>query len=528
MFGINRQKVWSCAVMLVLIAARLPALTGTINLSQDACEYIDIARNLAAGEGLTLKIRAYFFDDGLGLPFPAMSLRSPWFPLLMGSLYALLSSDLVFQWLNFGLFLANIFLLYLIITPLLPPMLALYALLLAGLAESMFLTSIFPWAEQSAFFWLLLAVLMAGRELHRRWGVAGAALEGLVAALAGLSRPEYLLVGVPFFIWLARSGRRRAAGCTVFLAAYLLPFVAVSAVNAHFYGRTFLPGDYLFRSRHYGAYFSWGGEGRPSAAEFVTSNWLWVFQRTFHNAANYLAKLAGWKNLFALAAALPLVFWKGIRGRYDWRTRHLALVAAVFLFSYCLVWGGIDRERYLLPVTTFLLPLCLLEVDKWRTGARRAWVRSIWLAVMFANLPLYLANTVHAGMAIQSRAGLGERFYASANPAWNNPDLEDLASWVRAHVRDGEALCVVLPEGMAPDRFTRFLDEYGVRYWVNNTLFTKRSPQYLEGLEQAVRAAGAQEVARLGPYRVWRLPLEQNRSRMLRNVGDEFSQMKLR
>jgi hypothetical protein len=513
------QRVSLAAVFAGLIIVRLPALTGPANLSQDATEYIDIARNVAAGEGLTLKIRAYFFGDGFSVPYPAESLRCPLFPLLMGGLYAVIPSRAVFQWFNFGLFLVNMALLTIILSQVLPPWIAIYSLLLAGMSEPMFLTSIFPWAEQTAFLWLLLALLLACKELHLRWGAAGAVTEGLVCSLAFLSRPEYLLVGILFFAWLlARRSARAAIGG--FVAGFLFPLTMVSAANLHYYGRTFLPGDYLFHSRQYSSYFSWGKASNSGVLSFLAGNWLWIIGRIVRNFVNYLAKLVGWKNLFALAVALPLVLRNAVGKECDWRKRVLALAAAAFLCAYCLVWAGIDRERYLLPITTLWLPFCVYEVDRWRKRARRAWVRYACLAVVAVNLPLYAANLIHSGIVIQKRQGLGERFYADENPAWSNPDLDKLVAWVRSNVGKHDVLClenpflinyetgrpaIVLPEQISPEDFTKFLAECGVSYWAQNSVYTKRDPHRLEDLQRVIQRAGATEVGRCGTYHVWRL-----------------------
>lgn len=518
---VNREISWLTVVILILIAVRLPALTGPINLSQDATEYIDIARNIARGDGLVLKVRAYFLGDRETLPYPACSLRSPLFPILTGIIYSVAHSDLVFQWFNFAVFLANIVLLFQILRLVLPFHLLAYSLLLIGLSEPMFLTSIFPWAEQTALFWLLAVMLMVSRELHVRWGVAGALIEGLSAAMAALSRPEYALVGALVILWLALIVKRRLAPMGAFLAGFLLPLAILCAVNYREFGRLFLPGEYLFRSRHYASYFSWEGADLQGAGKFLEANWLWICGRIALNVVNYLAKLIGWKNLFLLSLAVPCVIRSALRQGDDWRKRHLAVVPGIFLFAYCLVWAGMDRERYTLVVTTFWLPLCLLEVNHWRTATRRKWIRYTCVAVMTANLPLLLGYSLRADAVMRSRAGLGERFYARENPAWSNPDFEQLAIWVGNNVAADEILCLenpfllnyrtgrltlVLPEQIRESEFMSFLGYYKVRYWVNNALYSKRAPESLKKLEQTVRAAGARAIATCGSYRIWQLP----------------------
>lgn len=352
----TREIAWLAAVFLALALVRLPALAGRINLSHDATEYIDIARNFAAGNGLVLNIRAYFFGDSLLIPYPAASLRSILYPLLMGGIYSVVPSAAVFQWFNFALFFLNLVLLVQILRPLLPFHLLAYSMLLAGLSEPMFLTSIFPWTEQTAFTWLLIAMLMASRELHRRWGFAGAMSEGVVAGMAAISRPEYILVGMLFLAWLLLRKERHVSLGAAFLAGWLLPMATLAAMNLHIWGRTFIPGDYLFRSREYSTYFSWDNANNRSPLRFVAANWIWIVGRIVRNLANYAAKLIGWKNLFLLSAAVPLVMRNAFRQPIDWRKQQVALVPALFLCAYCLVWAGMDRERYLLPITTFWLP----------------------------------------------------------------------------------------------------------------------------------------------------------------------------
>ncbi len=516
----SRELAGLAGVFLLLIIFRIPALTGPLNLSQDATEYIDIARNVAHGEGLTLRIRAYFLGDGYKLPYPSESLRSPLFPFLMGEAFELLRSPRVFQWFNFCLFLANLALLTLILRRVLPFALMAYALVLAGLAEPMFLTSIFPWAEQTSFFWLLLATLLVSIELHRRWGPLGAVVEGMVAALAGLSRPEYILVAPLLLAWLALRGKRRGLLTSAFLLGCLVPLAAVVLMNLHTHGRLFLPGEYLFRRRQYASYFSWQNTGGEGAVEFVAANWFWVCLRILRNAANYLAKLIGWKDLFALAAALPLVLCRAGQGMEGWRKQHLALIPAAFFCAYCLVWAGIDRERYLLPMTSFWLPLCVAEVYRWWKQARSRWARIACLGILVANLPLFLGYAVSADLKMLRRTTVAERFYAQDNPAWSNPDLPELESWIDQNVGRDQVLCLenpflvnfqtrrltlLLPEQIRPEEFPAFLSYYRVSYWVNNTVFTKYQPRSLADLEKKIRETGAREAARCGTYHVWRV-----------------------
>jgi hypothetical protein len=517
----SREFLQLFAVFVILIALRIPALTGFINLHTDATEYIDIARNIAAGDGPVLKIRSYFFNDGFTLPYPAAPLRSLVFPLLMSGIYSLIHSNLVFQWFNFGIFIINSVLLVLILRPVLPSWALAYSLLLIGFCEPMFLTSIFPGAEQTAFLWLLVSMLMASREIHRRWGYWGATAEGLAASLAAMSRPEYILVGVLLIFWLW-TREKRPALCGFFLAGFLIPLAGLCIWSYQRYGRFFITSDYLFRSRNYKAYFSLEKTDGGNAGRFFLTNSFWIITRIFRNAASYIGKLIGWKNLFLLAAALPLVI-KAMFRDSCWRTKQLAIVPVAFFIGYCLVWSTLDRERFLIAITPFWLPLCLMEMNRWRASSRRKWVRICAVGIMGVNLPLSLANVIRADIKIQHRTELGERFYAKQDPTWSNPDVALLAEWILNNTDKDAIICVenpfllnyltgrpalLIPERMAVADFLPLLSSYRVRYWVNNPVYTNRGEPLLSNLRREVQNAGVRRIACCGTYEVWLIGID--------------------
>jgi hypothetical protein len=516
-----RELAILAGIFVFLILMRLPALSGPLNLSHDATEYIDIARNFAAGEGLVLKIRAYFSGDSPAIPYPAISLRSVLFPAAMGAAYSWVRSDAVFRLFNLGLFLINMLLLLLILKPFLSFRLLALSLLLAGLSEPMFLTSIFPWTEQTAFLWLLAAMLAASRDLHLRWGPLGMAVEGIFAGMAAISRPEYFLAGPLLLAWQMMARKKpRMSSIGALAAGFLIPLALLSACSYREFGQAYFPGSHLFRSREYQDYFSWDRAGQPAPAGFLVSNWLFIAGRVLRNFANYLAKLIGYKNLFFLAAALPFVLRSLADRSLDHSRRLLLLVPAGFFAAYCLVWAGMDRERYLLPITTFLLPFCLLQVNEWRARSSHEWVRAACIVIMAVNVPLFAGKTVASGLAVRSRERLGERFYARTNPAWSNPDMDSLARWIRENVGAGEVICLenpflanyltgrctlLLPQQMPPTEFVRFLAHYRAQYWVNNVTFTNYPRGELDNLEQVIKQAGAELAAVCGTYRVWKL-----------------------
>jgi hypothetical protein len=305
--------------------------------------------------------------------------------------------------------------------------------------------------------------------------------------------------------------------CALFLAGFIIPLAGLSAWHFHQYGRIFITSDYLFRSRHYKSYFSLTNADDSGAGRFVFSNGLWILWRILRNAVNYAGKLLGWKNLFFLAAALPLVF-RNTFNDPDWRRRHLAIVPAVFFVGYSLVWSTLDRERFLLAMTPFWLPLCMVEVNRWRTDSARKWVRVAALLILTVNLPLSLANVLRADWKIQHRTGFGERFYAREDPSWSNPDVVALAAWIRYNTAKDEIFCLenpfmanyltgrlalLMPENLKPADFLPLLHSYKVRYWINNPVYTNRSAERLSELRTEAQKAGARLIDRCGTYEIW-------------------------
>src|SRR5262249_49950826 len=196
---------------------------------------VDIARTVAAGEGLVCKIRGYFFGDGYTVPHPAASLRSPLYPWLMGHVRRALGSDAVHRWFNFGLWLVNACLLAALLSRLFARQIAAAALLLAGLTEPAFVTSIFPWAEQTASFFRLVTLLLAARGAVN--SPAGALAVGLAGGLGALSRPEYALVAVAGAYAVARTRTARGLRLALFTTGLLIPLGLFAAWNLAQYGR---------------------------------------------------------------------------------------------------------------------------------------------------------------------------------------------------------------------------------------------------------------------------------------------------
>ena len=85
-------------VFAVAFAIRVP-FASTSNLSPDAVDYIDIARNIAHGAGVTQNIKWHYFTSA-SVPRPAWGERPVLLSLLMAPLLALFDSVIFLQTFN--------------------------------------------------------------------------------------------------------------------------------------------------------------------------------------------------------------------------------------------------------------------------------------------------------------------------------------------------------------------------------------------------------------------------------------------
>jgi hypothetical protein len=369
------------AVALAALAPRVgPALRG-YQPSNDAAEYLLIARALAAGDGFTLPIKVRHLDDGpavhsawaeraplwpalLSLPVRAGVGREGW-PAphlqLLGAALAALAAAL-----GVGL------------TTTLARQRGLtgWSLVWAGLAGGLVVAwspflvraSIHLWAEPFALLLVLggLWLWLLGEGRAGRQAQALAACAGLLVGLARFARPEaWVLVAL-----LLVLGWRRGRGPVAALAGAVLLVnvvgVAVSGVVA--------PQLFLFEVGHFEEAMRPGAElARPGLGAIVGG--------IASNLGGQLYHLLLPKNAFVV---LPLALL-GVRRA---EPRPLLLAAAGLIVATAAVWSTHDPFRFTIAPLCLLAPVAAVEVEVLRRTRwpGRPWPLAIYLGLLVGVL----------------------------------------------------------------------------------------------------------------------------------------------
>ncbi|RMG18636.1 MAG: hypothetical protein D6731_01515, partial [Planctomycetota bacterium] len=383
---------WTVPVSVLALAlfVRLPAALRGHYYSNDAAEYLLLARSLARGEGFVLPIRVRFTEPASPAVHSAFGERAPLWPLLL-SLPARWARP--HGWPEAWLQLAGC---------LLAALAALLACLLSAdlarrrglrgrsLAWAAFLggatvawlpgllrASLHLWAEPLGLVLLLVAFRhWLGLDAGVRAGSAPRLLAlTLAAGLARFARPE-LWVLVPFFCGLELArGRRRAA------LVLGVGFVLLNAVGVAWTG-VLAPQLELFTVRHYTDLMSPAPAPPPSFGEALGG--------VLSNAGEFLAyALTPRRAAFVVPCALFAL-------RAPPARPYLGAAAACAL-SPVVVWSTSDPSRFALAPLCLLAPVAAVEALALarRLRRRRRPALAACFALWFGVLGYAAARAAH-------------------------------------------------------------------------------------------------------------------------------------
>jgi len=389
MTGVRRKSsarsiVLVAAIVAAATAARLPYLRQA-NLSPDAADYLNIARNIAEGRGFTHSIKWHFFTRD-PVVHSAVGERPLLYPIVLAPLCRRHHPARAAQYLNvliaaiavilgaawarrFGLGARGV---------------AISAALLA-FNPGLLMCSIYPWTEPLYLCWLfavLIAVGRGGTSVRSAWAAA------LFTALAYLTRPSAVAIVAGLGVWYWRARRFRAlahylGALVVFLAPW---FALVWAVR----------GDSLYSLQNF--HFSvlditdgmaaGFGKSFPGPIGFLRSNAGAAMSKSVVQTIGYLEHLFGPAGLSVFSAFVflrPFVE-RGEKGESEGPWVFLALFH--FLLP-AITWATFDAVRFMLPCFAVLLVPVVGGMDDLAGGlaSRRfriaAWCSALAVAAVF-------------------------------------------------------------------------------------------------------------------------------------------------
>jgi hypothetical protein len=399
-------------------AVKAPFAAERFRLYPDAVAYVNIARNLAHGEGYVSTLKtSYFLPDGV--THCALPDWPPAYPLLAGALMRLGASEVGLQVANALLASLAAGIVFLITRRLFDRPVALLSGVVAAVAVNLFRSGTTAMSDPLGLVFALGAVYAVLRADERRGRLVAA---GLLAGLAALTRyPNLILLPAMLAYVLVRERRVcRAISLLAGFAIVVAPFLAMKWV---IYGSPL----YSVQMFHY----------RTTA--FGESAWMWKSGTETISASDHLGSV--WRNasyfaahLFTTAAGLQFLgvglavllakkrMLSGTYGDWDGMPAHAqsgtdapadrdsrpsagrALLLAVAVMSFAVYactpsLPAAQGVRFMLLTWCLLVPFCaegMVWLARRRETAMKVIAVATCLAAVFVGARAYLSPTADA------------------------------------------------------------------------------------------------------------------------------------
>jgi hypothetical protein len=146
-------------ISLIFLISALPKLKLSLlgNMSADASVYLDIARNLISGKGLTISCNIYqYWKDGVY--YPALIYMQFLFSILIAPVFFIFKTAESVNVFNVMISAVNTVLMYRLLIGWNKFSIAFWSAVLIGTSSQMLYTSMFPWTEQVHLLFLLLSL----------------------------------------------------------------------------------------------------------------------------------------------------------------------------------------------------------------------------------------------------------------------------------------------------------------------------------------------------------------------------------
>ncbi len=442
-------------VILLALMIRLPLYHTPYWRTDDTGEYLNVARNLALGRGLTQSVKFRLFQTD---PVITSALKGrPVATAIALSFLLRIKNDAYFLQLGYLLLNAlNAGLVYLLCRSFFSAKLSFFGGLLAAFNPNMFVNSRLILSEPLLIFWVLIAmvVFFRMREQAGKYFILG-----ILAGLAYLTRLEGLFI-LPAFGW---SLKRKPRYLFLLFLGFLLTALPFFYLNFRLNGNPlFTYNEIYFRVRSLQEALGGGFERPiPAIAEFVRQNYLWIISRLGINLINHL------NSFMTFGYFGPLIFFVLYGFRRWQKFSPLLIFSFLTLGLYTLLWAAIfERERHFIVIYLLLLPLVLQflkEFSRWPLPS----------VVSVLTLSVYLVLDIH-------------RIFWARNTEpqidiWNRLEKQEVYRWIDKHTAPSAIFAttnalqfnifvdrpaILVPDNLSKDNFVRFIREYRVKYFL--------------------------------------------------------------
>jgi len=465
------QRNWtglavSAAIIVLSSLARLPYVRQA-NLSPDAADYINIARNLARGRGLIHSIKWHFFTADRAV-HSAVGERPLLYPLLIApfcrSDYPARACERVNVFLAaLAAALGAVWAVRLGLTARATAIATALVAFNAGLA----MCSVYPLTEPLYLVWLFGIVLIVGRDND---SPRAARLAAVLTALAYLTRPSAAAIAVGLSLWYGRRRAFRALSSYLLtLFVLLLPWWVIVAIarGSPFYS---VQGFHLVVEDIRDGMAVGYGVAFPRPIEFLFAHAATVLTTIAGHTVAYIEQLFGptYLSIFSVFVFLRLFRRRDASASLDLAADGPAYAIAFFHFALtAATWATFDNLRFMTPCFALLIVPAVAEMDALvgRLPKRRARVAAGTLvlgvaAFLYTDQWAQLYNQVRDGrerdLSMQvARIEFDRLIAPNATVACHDPFSMNYYS---------DRPTVMLPDAADPaervQKIERFLDDY--------------------------------------------------------------------
>lgn len=445
-------------LFLLAILIRIPLTHSGIDLLSDACEYLNVARHIAQGEGPLLSIKWNFYSTE---PVVHSSLgdRPIGYPLALGLLLRFAGSEHPQLWgrvLNLFLSSLSLYLLYFLITQHFGPSVAFWTSGILLLNPSFLTHSVEPFTEPLFLVCVLLGLLLLENPSPIQFF-----LSGLFFGYAFLTRPTGLPLAGLVLLWLLLQKRPFISYWCFGLLSLCLPFWFLVAKEYHNPFYSTLKCNYAVLNIQEA---TWEGYGRSfgSPLTFIKNHLSQVMEKVYQQTRRLWLALS-----WSLGWFLPFILFlrrEDLRG-----SRGLFFSLALLNFTlYALSWVVRGANRYILLTSFLLTPFLVEKVEQIFSNTPLRSQKAL-LLLFLSLLPTYIPALHHLYLrkwwSHPSRSSL-TRFHKAANWLLYHSQPRDIIAsdnpWLLNLLTERPG--IICPYFNSLQQVTSFIREYQVRY----------------------------------------------------------------
>jgi 4-amino-4-deoxy-L-arabinose transferase-like glycosyltransferase len=445
-------------IFLLALCIRIPFYETVFWRTPDAAEYINVARNLNAGKGLTQSIKWQFFEDS---PVETSALRGR--PIgtsviisLVLKIYNGFYSPQIFILLLSAI---NVLIFYFLAKIFLSNVFATAATLFVAFNPNILISSRSVLSEHVAIFFILLAFLTAYKLKEK---IIKPVVIGVMLALAYLTRVETLFL-LPFFIYNFRENKKFVL--LTFLSFFIitLPYFAA---NYNINGNPFYTyNTHHFRVDHFADGMEKGfGKSFPSHFDYIKNNIPGIADKIFAKLVTNVMGIFDLAFFGLLTIPLFLYFYKGKRKFLI----EIGFSFCVFLW-YTITWSAfIETERGFMIIYFLLLIPAFIALSKLKMP--------LVLLIILLTGASYLAFDIHRISWVRNvDAGQDE---------WSLVKRERMYSWITKHTEKNDIIAapspwminlftarpsIILPTNLNGKSIIDFVEKYNVSYLITQS-----------------------------------------------------------